>query len=183
MNETLLALAREAGFSHAAELDPSALEAQPGVREMCAADKCHAYGKNWTCPPACGPLEECGARMKSYRAGLLVQSTCELEDEFDIDGMQELEKRHLASFHALADRLRAQHPDLFCLGTGGCRICSRCAWPEPCRFPDRACSSMEAYGLVVSDVCKKSGLPYYYGKNTLTYTACYLWDRAAGEAR
>ena len=35
---------------------------------------------------------------------------------------------------------------------------------------------MEAYGLVVSQVCQDSGLPYYYGPQTITYTACVLID-------
>ena len=35
---------------------------------------------------------------------------------------------------------------------------------------------MEAYGLVVSDACKKTGLPYYYGPNTMTFTACVMID-------
>ena len=33
---------------------------------MCAADKCNAYGNSWTCPPACGTIEECQARMMEY---------------------------------------------------------------------------------------------------------------------
>lgn len=47
--------------------------------------------------------------------------------------------------------------------------------PAPCRFPDKACSSMEAYSLLVSEACKVGGLQYYHGKNTLSYTACVLF--------
>jgi len=35
-------------------------------------------------------------------------------------------------------------------------------------------SSMEAMGLLVSEVCEAAGLPYYYGPNTLTYTGAVL---------
>ena len=35
----------------AALLDPAKLEPEAFVRDMCAADRCHAYGRNWTCPP------------------------------------------------------------------------------------------------------------------------------------
>ena len=35
---------------------------------------------------------------------------------------------------------------------------------------------MEAYGLLVSDVCLKSGVKYYYGPKTMTYTSCILID-------
>jgi hypothetical protein len=34
---------------------------------------------------------------------------------------------------------------------------------------------MEAYGMVVSDVCRDSGIPYYYGSGTLTYVGCVLF--------
>ena len=61
------------------------------------------------------------------------------------------------------------------VASGGCTVCPKCTCPDtPCRFPDLATPSMEAYGLVVSDVCRDSGLPYYYGPKTITYTACML---------
>ena len=61
------------------------------------------------------------------------------------------------------------------LGAGGCRICPQCAYPDPCRFPDKAMSSMEASGLFVTRVFKDNGVPYYYGPKTITYTACVLY--------
>lgn len=174
MND-LIALALEQGFSYAAALDPSGLAVRQEVRDMCAADKCRAYGKNWTCPPHCGSLEECGQRLRGMTSGLLVQTVGQLEDSFDFEAMAETEKLHLAHFHALADLLREKYPGVLCLGSGGCRLCKSCAWPEPCRFPDRACSSMESYGLLVNEACEAAGTAYYHGKNTLAYTACYLF--------
>ncbi|MDR0628659.1 MAG: DUF2284 domain-containing protein [Treponema sp.] len=38
------------------------------MRDVCAVNKCMAYGTNWSCPPACGTLEECEARIRrSFR--------------------------------------------------------------------------------------------------------------------
>ena len=45
--------ALELGFSQAAPLNIATLVPRQDVRDMCAADKCGAYGKNWTCPPHC----------------------------------------------------------------------------------------------------------------------------------
>lgn len=173
--EHWIAAALEAGFSHAAPLNPAELRVSEEVRAMCNANKCHAYGHNWTCPPECGTLEACAARIAEMRNGMLVQTTGILEDSFDIEGMEEAEKRHLRQFHSLADRIRTEFPGVLCLGSGGCRLCESCAHPEPCRFPERACSSMEGFGLLVTDVCELAGLKYYYGKGTLTYSACYLF--------
>jgi predicted metal-binding protein len=79
---------------------------------------------------------------------------------------------HLAAFNP---QLRALSPDALLLGAGACRRCETCAYPAPCRFPAEAFASMEAYGMVVSDVCRDNGLPYYYGPNTLTYVSCALF--------
>lgn len=171
----LIELALDQGFSYAAALDPAALEVRAEVRDMCAAGKCRAYDHNWTCPPNCGTLEECATRIAGMHSGLLVQTVGQLEDSFDFETMAETEKLHLSHFHALADLLREKRPGVLCLGSGGCRLCSSCAHPEPCRFPERACSSMEAFGLLVSDACQAAGVAYYHGKNTLAYTACYLF--------
>ena len=48
--EEWVAYAKELGFSEAAPVVPADLKPNAEVRAMCAADKCHAYGKNWTCP-------------------------------------------------------------------------------------------------------------------------------------
>ena len=166
--------ALEMGFTSVSELDPSTLHPEPFVRDMCAADKCHAYGWNWTCPPACGTLEECRERLLCYRRGLLLQTTEKLSGPFDAKGVVNTERRHLQAFHQFSDQIRREHPDALCLGSGGCRICGQCAYPDPCRFPDRAYSSMEGYGLFVTRVCRDNQVPYHYGENTITYTACVL---------
>ena len=167
--------ALEAGFSHAAELKTDTLKFLPEVREMCSADRCHNYNRSWTCPPACGTLEECSAKAASFTYGILVQSVGKLEDSFDYESMQKLEKQHKKNFEKLVLQLRKEFPGLLALGAGGCTICPKCAYPDaPCRFPDRAFTSMEASGLWVSDVCEKNGLSYNYGSDHMAYTSCIL---------
>ena len=78
-------LALSIGFSHAGIIDPSKLRALPEVRDMCADGRCRRYNRCWSCPPACGTLEEAEARMHRYRCGVLVQTTAELEDDFDME--------------------------------------------------------------------------------------------------
>ena len=39
----------EQGFSHVALLDCDTIELKQEVRQMCAADTCHKYGKCWSC--------------------------------------------------------------------------------------------------------------------------------------
>ena len=169
--ETALAL----GFDTAVPLDPKMLEPRDHVRAMCAQDKCRAYGKNWTCPPACGSLEQCRDRMQKYKNGLLLQTVGHMRKDIDSRCCRDTERRHLEQLRALTKCLRRSHPGLLALGAGGCRICQVCAYPEPCRFPDRAEASMEAYGLFVTEVCRDRGAEYHHGPRTVTYTACILY--------
>ncbi|MDR3314233.1 MAG: DUF2284 domain-containing protein [Oscillospiraceae bacterium] len=164
------------GFSHAGALDAATLVVREEVRAMCADDRCGLYGKNWTCPPYCGELEENRRLLTQYRTGLLVQTTAQLEDDFDYEGMQEAGKKQKELFQGFLRELRRECSGLLALGSGGCGLCPNCTCPDsPCRHPEEAAQSMEAFGLVVSDACTANGLPYYYGAGTLTYTGCYLF--------
>ena len=173
--EKLLTLALELGFDHAALLDAGKLRALPEVREMCASGRCRRYGKSWSCPPACGTIEECASRLRACTGGVLVQTTAKLQDDFDMETMNLAQETHKKRFFDLARQARLLCSDVLPLTAGSCTICRACTYPDkPCRFPRKMLSSMEAYGLLVSEVCKDAGLAYYYGPGTLTYSACIL---------
>ena len=178
MRDDTQALVREAldeGFSQAGELNVGALEFMPEVREMCRADRCKQYGRNWRCPPGCGSIEEAAERASNYSYGLIVQTIGRMEDDFDYETIQETSEKHKKNFAALVEKLKERYPDILPMGAGTCSICEECTYPgAPCRFPDKSIASMEAYGLWVSKVCKLSGVPYNNGKSTVTYTSCYL---------
>ena len=169
------AIAESCGFDAVTELDVDTLVTEPWVRDSCAADKCQAYNKSWTCPPACGTLEECTERMKQYKNGLLLQVIGHQKSQIDRQCYMETGERLQAALEQFSAKLRETYPDALVLGAGACRICPKCAYPEPCRFPGRALSSMEAYGLFVTRVCKDNGAEYYHGPKTITYTGCVLY--------
>ena len=163
------------GFTEAVPLNPETLTVREDVRAMCAADRCNAYGKNWTCPPHCGDLDRCEEKIRGFFRGILVQTVGITRKTIDSKAYRDAEKRHLQQFYALSEAIKKVHPQALCLGSGGCRICGKCAYPDPCRFPEKACPSMESYGLFVTDVCRSNGLSYHHGANTITYTACILF--------
>lgn len=177
--DRLTELAREAGFTHAARLDAATIQLREDVRAMCSANQCGAYGRNWSCPPACGELDALRETVRRYRSGILVQTVGELEDEFDGEGMMETEARHKENFLRLHSRLLAEYPGLLALSAGCCTRCAKCTYPDaPCRFPDQRFSSMEAYGMLVLETCKANGLQYYYGPGAIAYTSCFLLEPA-----
>lgn len=167
--------AKALGFDTAVALDPAMLEAREDIRAMCSADKCGIFGKNWGCPPHCGSVAECQKTLHSYTRGILLQTVGHMRKDIDSKCYRDTERRHLENFYAFAELVRAQYPNALCLGAGGCRVCKSCAYPLPCRFPEKAVSSMEGYGLFVTQVCRDCKAAYHHGDRTITYTACVLF--------
>ncbi|MDR1711478.1 MAG: DUF2284 domain-containing protein [Propionibacteriaceae bacterium] len=173
--KSLVQAALDFGFSHAGLLDVATLAVRPEVRDMCAADLCSQYGRCWVCPPGCGTLDDSRKLLAGFKAGLLVQTTVVLEDEYDYEAMLAAGEEHRRLVADFRHELWPRFPKLVALGNGACTICDPCTYPDaPCRYPELAVQSMEALGLVVSDVCAANDLPYYHGPGTLTYTGCYL---------
>ena len=167
----------EIGFEHAIFFDPAQLDFRQDVRDMCTAGKCHMYDRCWVCPPACGDVSKSVEKAKKFKKAVMMQTTRQLEDSFDIETMMEAAESHKKRFSQAVDLMRGYDPDCLPMGAGGCNLCRKCTYPdEPCRFPDKAFTSMEAYGLFVAAECKKAGLEYNYGPNTLTYSSCILFN-------
>jgi len=175
--DKLIDKAIQCGFTHCVPLDVGKLEFLQEVRDMCGADKCHSYNKNWSCPPACASLEEMRERIKSFSDGLLVQTVGEIEDSYDWDGIVETRERHKKNFGLLWDALRQEYASVYAMGAGACRLCEECTYPDaPCRFPEKMSASMEACGLFVSKVCTDNNLKYNYGQNNIAFTSCFLLE-------
>lgn len=166
-----------AGFDCAGQVDARRLQVRDEVRDMCASGRCHMYGHNWGCPPACGDLDFFRKELQGCTEGVVFQTVGQLEDEFDGEAMMEAEALHKQRTYALVDSLAAAgaYPgSCLVLAAGTCSRCKPCAYPEPCRFPGKRLVSMEAAGLLVTDVCELAGVPYNHGKLTIAYTSCAL---------
>ena len=171
----ILDLIKGSGFAALGRFDVAKLELRTEVRDMCAADRCHAYGNSWMCPPACGSLEHYQQLFKRYHTGYLFQTVAEMEDAFDYPAIDGASKLHAKRLSGLSQALAEYGDDALLLGAGACTICDSCSYPDgSCRFPEQAFVSMEATGLVVYDVCKLTDLPYYHGPNTIAFCSCVL---------
>jgi len=176
-SDKALKMAKEVGFEVCAPLEPGKLEFLQAVRDMCAADKCRNFNKSWSCPPACGSLEHFRELCGKYTDGILVQTICRMTDEYDYESVDDVADKHNELFYEMVERLINEDNTAFAMGMGGCKRCESCTYPDDkCRFPEKLFPSMEACGLLVSDVCKANGVPYYYGPNTVAYVSCFLFD-------
>lgn len=149
----------------------------PSFRTLCEANSCGYYGKCWTCPPDAGTIDALMQKAKSYQNALVFQTVSKLEDSFDIEGMHEASLRHNRLVQCVRDAAKQEHPDCFVLGAGACGVCAVCSKrdDQPCRFPDKAITSLEACGIDVSQAAKLAGLRYINGENTVTYFGMVLY--------
>ena len=115
--------------------------------------------------------------MHEYDECLVVQTVAQLEDDFDIEAMMEAEAVHKKRVDGLAAAIAREGlgANTLVLSAGTCKLCEACTYPDaPCRFPDKRLVSMEAAGLVVSEVCDLAHIPYNHGPHTLAYSSCVL---------
>ena len=171
----LIKLAEEADF-RAAVIGTKDIPVDGSFRKFCEDNLCGKYNANYSCPPGCGTLEEISVKAAQYKRGVLLQTTGQLEDDFDVEVMMESEQIQKDRFKAFVTELRKTYPNCLPMSSGACTMCPTCTYPDaPCRAPHLAIPSMEAYGLFVTQVCRDNGMPYHHGPKTITYTACVLF--------
>lgn len=163
------------GFTAAAPFDVSRLVCRPEVRRLCDPEKCTSYGKSWICPPGCGELPNCAARLAAYRSGLLVQSRYDKVDTSDAVLMKKLAAEHNRRLLRLRACIAEQYPDVFWLSTGGCELCGKCTYPDsPCCRPALVRGSLSAFGIDVGELCSSAGMAFSFTPGILRYVGCVL---------
>ena len=177
--DTLTEKAIELGAHKASVISAGEITLDRAFRDMCASNACGMYGKCYMCPPDVGDIDELMAEVANYEYALVYQTVSELEDSFDFEGMVEAKKRT----YPLAQSMREIFKNcgikkVLHLGAGGCGVCKSCAKQtgEPCRFPEKAMPSLEAYGFNVSALAKSAGMKYINGQNTVTYFGAVLFS-------
>lgn len=167
-----------AGAYKAAVIETADIPFDKSLRDYCTMNMCGQYGKNWACPPGVGEPDELIERAKKYKYALVFQTVSELEDSFDFEGMQAAAKRHRELSKSVREKIAEKAKEHLELTAGGCNICEKCAKmsDEPCRFPEKAVSSLEAYCIQVSQLAEKCGMKYINGKDTVTYFGAYLYN-------
>jgi len=176
MTQDALAL----GATHAALISTENIAVLDEVRMLCAQNQCGRYGTNWMCPPGCGELDACEKEIHSFAKGLLIQTVGFVEDFADFEGYARIHKEHDQHCKAIFARFKEEYKPgrMLCLSAGGCSICPQCTYPtgEPCRFPDKAVSSLEGYGMVVNQLVTSAKLAYNNGPNSVSYVGLVLFE-------
>ncbi|MBQ7909686.1 MAG: DUF2284 domain-containing protein [Clostridia bacterium] len=177
--DKLTELALSLGAFRASVIPVEDIETDASFRDLCAANVCGNYGRNWMCPPDAGDIHDLMAALRTYSCALVYQTVSELEDSYDFEGMMDAGIAHnrlMVELRRGIDTLAL--PRVLHLGAGGCRMCEVCAkrTGEPCRHPDLAVASLETYGVNVSKLAPAAGMKYINGKDTVTYFGAVLFD-------
>ncbi|MBQ8381735.1 MAG: DUF2284 domain-containing protein [Clostridia bacterium] len=177
--DRLAEIALSEGAYKAAVIDASLVETDEVFRALCESNACGMYGRCWMCPPDVGEIEDLMAEIHTFDHVLVYQTIGELEDSYDVEGMGETAKAHTALTLRLTDALSdLPFSKKLHLSKGGCQICPVCTKVQgkPCRFPDRAIPSLEAYGVNVSKLATSAGMKYVNGQNTVTYFGALFFN-------
>ena len=177
--ELLKKNALDLGAYKASVISTSEITLDRAFRDMCASNACGVYGKCYMCPPDVGDIDELMAEVANYGYALVYQTVSELEDSFDFEGMVEAKKRTYPLAQSMREIFKSCGiKKVLHLGAGGCGVCKSCAKQtgEPCRFPEKAMPSLEAYGFNVSALAKSAGMKYINGQNTVTYFGAVLFS-------
>ena len=149
-------------------------------RELCKNNTCGSYGRNYMCPPAIGSFDDCRREILRFKRALVIETIYPLEDSFDYEGMRDGGEVHAENVEKVREYIKNNIDcgEFKVLGAGGCKVCAKCGMIDktPCRFPDKATSSVEAHGIDVAHLTETHGLKYINGENTVTYVALYLLD-------
>ena len=180
--EELVKIALESDAANAAILDTESIQFHEDFRKACEMNFCRKYDTNWMGPPAIGPIQDLRQKAVRYQQGLLFQTVHTVASNFDMKGMLAAAKIHEKVFRTLLARIRKEFPEeeILPLNAGCCSLCEECGYvtQEPCRHPDQAVSSVEAYGINVIALQKSAGLPYYKGKESVIYVGLILFNKA-----
>ena len=169
----------ELGAYKAAQIAVKDIMFDRSFRTLCESNACGNYGKSYMCPPDAGDIDLLIARAKSYDYAIVYQTVGILEDSYDFEGMMEAGQRLNDLAQAVSATFSASpFSKTMNLGSGGCHVCEVCAKREdaPCRFPDKAMSSLETYGVNVSELAVLSGMQYINGQNTVTYFGAFFYS-------
>jgi len=148
--------------------------------DSCASNRCGKYGTNWACPPGAGTFEELRSKISNFSHGLVIQTTWEIKDSFDIEGMLESGRQHNAIFREVAGKVTPMLSGKpLVLSAGACDLCESCSYilKRPCRKPEAAIGSLEAYGVDVGALLDTCGLQYRKDVKTLSYVGVIMFNQ------
>ena len=133
------------------------------LRKYCEVNYCGNYGKNYSCPPACGTPEEMEEKAGRFKNVLVLQTITPVQDITDEQETRVIKHRHNQMTWGLIESLSGKLQDFLPAMAGPCQLCEKCEKGEekPCRFPNRVASCLSAYCIQVDKLAEACDMPYW----------------------
>jgi predicted metal-binding protein len=121
---------------------------------------CAQFGTNWSCPPATPKLSQTRAIIREYTIALLLVGSQKCTNFYLNNSKQRSQQvRYWKGTVSLERQLFLQGYDkAFSLVSGNCSLCSKCAYPEACRFPTEKRPTVESFGVDMLGTLKNLGI-------------------------
>lgn len=168
---------KDLGIFQAGYIDPKEISLNKWALEACKKNSCGKYNTNWSCPPALGGLEENEAKIKAYGGGFVFNALYKLKRETDFRAMLKGAEDFRDLSYKLKDLLGESLDDYWLMTVGNCTYCTKCAYPDECRFPSKQIPAVEGMGINVSDLAKKAHLAYSLDPLSIIYLGLVLFNK------
>jgi len=142
-------------------LDVKKITPKESVRLKCQVPLCEFYEVCKVCPPNIPTVTEFKKALQTYSRAFLVVLREKIIniDLYRKDFSHELKLLEIVSSLELTAFQNGFYLSLG-LCVGGCKLCSKCApLGEPCRHPFKARPSAEGFGIDITMLARKAGVP------------------------
>lgn len=121
---------------------------------------CSQYGTSWSCPPATPTFSQARAIISEYTLALLLVGSQKCTNFYLNNSKRRSEQvRYWKGTVSLERQLFLQGYDkAFSLVSGSCSLCSKCTYPDACRFPTERRPTIESLGVDMLGTLKNLGI-------------------------
>lgn len=169
--------ARQLGIETCLEFGSDVLVPEERIRAFCLENKCGNYCRNYMCPPYTGSVEEIRMRLKKFKRGVLLQYAKSVDIRGDREGIIQTKVDFHNKILQIEEFLRERGINqVWGMIGGSCELCHVCkaGAGEPCPYPDKARTSLEAAAIDVLALLDKLGLDSGFCTDKITWTGCIL---------
>ncbi|MBW1888826.1 MAG: DUF2284 domain-containing protein [Deltaproteobacteria bacterium] len=153
------------------------------AREIAAAEwvnlkcryGCSQYGKSWCCPPATPGLKESRRILSEYSKALLLIGTQKCPEFYQNNRRKRAQRvRYWKGIVSLERVLFLNgYYKAFSLVGVTCSLCSTCAYPEPCLFPQEKRPTVESFSIDMIRTLKNLGMASRVANDRRDTYHCY----------
>jgi predicted metal-binding protein len=180
-HQSILPYIKVLGATHCQFIPSRFLIPEERIRGYCYQNKCGSYNKHLTCPPHTGTISEIKQKLNTFKTGILIQYSENINIEKDKEGLKrtKLKLHHMILETERYLKEKMGFENIWGMIGGHCDLCDECAGyrGDLCEHPDKARVSMEALAIDVVGMLGKLNLDAEFHPDKITWTGVVLVDK------